>query len=283
MISDRRGIIGMPVKLTVCILVLGLMVPLVLDAVEDAEDEMSSYGILQEAESLRDAIQRAYFQDCTVTHEVDLPSGRSISVGGSDGTGYVLRLLVDGEQVGTVSLGAAQTLGDGIVISGHTTVRLNATVDADGKRCYVLTLQAREQHIRREKATSNICSNQSLMALYVTVYLSLMGPQGMKRVNDLSYGGAHYLHAELLKTGLFREAFGKPFLKEFVLHSKLPVERLQKALLDVGIFGALSCGGDLVSFCVTENRTKEEIDRVVSAVIRCHIDRCRDIVNANLK
>ena len=111
MISDRRGIIGMPVKLAVCILVLGLMVPLVLDAVEDAEDEMSSYGILQEAESLRDAIQRAYFQDCTVTHEIDLPSGRSISVGG---------------------LGAAQTLGDGIVISGHTTVRLNATVDADG-------------------------------------------------------------------------------------------------------------------------------------------------------
>lgn len=132
MISDRRGIIGMPVKLAVCILVLGLMVPLVLDAVEDAEDEMSSYGILQEAESLRDAIQRAYFQDCTVTHEVDLPSGRSISVGESDGTGYVLRLLVDGEQVGTVSLGAAQTLSDGIVISGHMTVRLNATVDADG-------------------------------------------------------------------------------------------------------------------------------------------------------
>lgn len=132
MISDRRGIIGMPVKLAVCILVLGLMVPLVLDAVEDAEDEMSSYRILQEAESLRDAIQRAYFQDCTVTHEVDLPSGRSISVGGSDGTGYVLRLLVDEEQVGTVSLGAAQTLSDGIVISGHMTVRLNATVDADG-------------------------------------------------------------------------------------------------------------------------------------------------------
>ena len=156
------------------------------------------------------------------------------------------------------------------------------TVDTDGRRCYVLTLQAREQHIRREKATSNICSNQSLMALYVTVYLSLMGPEGLKKVNDLSYGGAHYLHDELLGTGLFTEAFGKPFLKEFVLKSRLPAEQLQKSLLDAGIFGALSCGDDLVSFCVTENRTKEEIDRVVNAVIRCHIDRCRDIVNGNL-
>ncbi len=203
-----------------------------------------------------------------------------------------------GEWGADIACGDAQTLGIPLNFGGpylgflccrQEFVRklpgriVGETVDADGKRCYVLTLQAREQHIRREKATSNICSNQSLMALYVTVYLSLMGPQGMKKVNDLSYGGAHYLHAELLKTGLFREAFGKPFLKEFVLHSKLPVERLQKALLDVGIFGALSCGGDLVSFCVTENRTKEEIDRVVSAVIRCHIDRCRDIVNANLK
>ena len=156
------------------------------------------------------------------------------------------------------------------------------TVDADGKRCYVLTLQAREQHIRREKATSNICSNQSLMALYVTVYLSLMGPEGMKRVNDLSYGGAHYLHDELLGTGLFSEAFSKPFLKEFTLKSKLPVEQLQKSLLDAGIFGALPCGDGLVSFCVTEKRTKEEIDKVVNAAVRCHIDRCRDIVNENL-
>ena len=154
------------------------------------------------------------------------------------------------------------------------------TSDADGRRCHVLTLQAREQHIRREKATSNICSNQSLMALYATVYLSLMGPQGLKRVNDLCYGGAHYLHSGLLETGLFTEAFDKPFLKEFVLKSRIPVGQLQKTLLDAGIFGALSCGGDLVSFCVTENRTKEEIDRLVSAVSCRHGD-CRRGIDGN--
>lgn len=154
------------------------------------------------------------------------------------------------------------------------------TSDADGRRCHVLTLQAREQHIRREKATSNICSNQSLMVLYATVYLSLMGPQGLKRVNDLCYGGAHYLHSGLLGTGLFTEAFDKPFLKEFVLKSRIPVGQLQKTLLDAGIFGALSCGGDLVSFCVTENRTKEEIDRLVSAVSCRHGD-CRRGIDGN--
>lgn len=142
------------------------------------------------------------------------------------------------------------------------------TTDVDGKRAFVLTLQAREQHIRREKATSNICSNQSLMALYVTVYLSLMGPDGLKRVNDLSYGGAHYLHKELLKTGLFEPVFDRPFLKEFVLKPMLPAEGIQKALLDAGFFGALSTEEGYVSFCVTEKRTKEEIDALVEALTK---------------
>ncbi len=143
---------------------------------------------------------------------------------------------------------------------------VGATTDVDGKRAYVLTLQAREQHIRREKATSNICSNQSLMALYVTVYMSLLGPKGLKEVNELSYGGAHYLYDELLATGLFEEAFKKPFLKEFVLRSKLPVDKLQQALIDGGIFGAVEIEEGLVNFCVTEKRSKEEVDALVSLI-----------------
>ena len=143
---------------------------------------------------------------------------------------------------------------------------VGATKDVDGKRAYVLTLQAREQHIRREKATSNICSNQSLMALYVTVYMSLMGPEGLRQVNELSYGGAHYLHDRLLETGLFAKAFDKPFLKEFTLKSLVPAADVQNALLEAGVFGAVEIEDGLVNFCVTEKASKEDLDKVVSVI-----------------
>lgn len=144
---------------------------------------------------------------------------------------------------------------------------VGATRDVDGKRAYVLTLQAREQHIRREKATSNICSNQSLMALYVTVYMSLMGPEGLRRVNELSYGGAHYLHDLLVATGLFEKAFDKPFLKEFTLKSVLPAAILQEILCSEGIFAGVEVEEGLVNFCVTEKHSKEELDRVVDIIL----------------
>ena len=136
------------------------------------------------------------------------------------------------------------------------------TKDNRDQRAFVLTLQAREQHIRRQKATSNICSNQSLMALWVTVYLSLMGKQGVKEAAQLSYAGAHYLCDELLKTGRFHLAYDKPFFNEFYVQYDGDVDTLYQRFIDAGFLGGVKLA-DGILFAVTEKRTKEEIDNLV--------------------
>ena len=138
------------------------------------------------------------------------------------------------------------------------------TKDNRGNRSFVLTLQAREQHIRRQKATSNICSNESLMALFVTIYMSVMGKQGLKEAAQLSYAGAHYLCDELVKTGRFRLSYDRPFFNEFCVKYDGDVDALRRRLAENGILGGVKTADDEIMFAVTENRTKVEIDRLVS-------------------
>lgn len=143
---------------------------------------------------------------------------------------------------------------------------VGATTDIDGKRGFVLTLQAREQHIRRNRASSNICSNQSLMALWVTIYLSLMGSDGLNKVNELAYTNSHYLYQELLKTGLFEEVYSENFIKEFVLKAKFDSELMEKKLLDKNYLFGLRLTNNNVLFAVTEKNTKQKIDQFVEVL-----------------
>ena len=137
------------------------------------------------------------------------------------------------------------------------------TKDDRDQRAFVLTLQAREQHIRRQKATSNICSNQSLMALFVTIYMSLMGRQGLKEAAQLSYAGAHYLCDELLKTGRFSLVYDKPFFNEFYVKYDGDADTLYQRFIEAGILGGVRVDEGFL-FAVTEKRTKEEIDNLVN-------------------
>lgn len=140
------------------------------------------------------------------------------------------------------------------------------TKDSRGQRAFALTLQAREQHIRREKATSNICSNESLMALFATIYMSLMGKEGLKEAAELSYAGAHYLAERLVATGHFKPAFDQPFFNEFCMRYDGNVDELQQRFIDNGIFGGIKVADDTIMFAVTEKRTKEEIDKLIETI-----------------
>jgi glycine dehydrogenase subunit 1 len=224
------------------------------------------YGVIEDLKALADA---AHAQDALFIVSVDPISLGILETPAACGVDI---LVAEGQGLGCFPAFGGPLLG--IFCCKKEFIRripgriVGATTDADGKKGYVMTLRTREQDIRRDAATSNICTNQALFALAATVYLALMGKVGLAQVAELCVQKAHYTAEKLTALPGYALEFTGPFFKEFVLHTPTDPKVINQRLLDAQIIGGLPIAelGNAMLLCVTEQRTKAEIDRLVSVL-----------------
>ena len=220
------------------------------------------YGIVEDFTGMADAVheQKGLFVINSVAFDLALlrtPGEWGADVAVGDGQSLGIPMTFGGPGVGFMCCTEA-------LIRKMPGRIVGMTRDTRGQRAFVLTLQAREQHIRRQKATSNICSNQSLMALYVTIYLGLMGKEGMKEAAELSYGGAHYMADKLVETGQFRLTYpDQPFFNEFCVDYDGDLDFMMAGCIDMGFLPGVKVGEHTLMIAVTEQRQQDEIDELV--------------------
>lgn len=225
---------------------------------------VNRHGIIEDFTGWSDAVHAVKALFVVNTHAIALGVLRSPAEWGAD-----------------IAVGEAQSLGFplnfggpglGYMCAAKSVMRkmpgriVGATTDAKGQRVFVLTLQAREQHIRREKATSNICSNQGIMTLYAAAYLSLMGADGLRRVNEQSYAAAVYAAGLIDACPKVRRLFAdKPFLNEFVIETDA-VDRILSAGAEKGILAGVKTAPDRLMIAFTEMRTRQQIEQLVELI-----------------
>jgi glycine dehydrogenase subunit 1 len=192
------------------------------------------------------------------------PGGAGIDVAVADGQSFGLPVAYGGPSVGLLATRER-------FLRSMPGRLVGETVDTQGRKGFVLTLATREQHIRRERATSNICTNQGLCALAVTVYLSVLGRQGLKALADANYRASHAVAARLAAAGV-SQVFGAPFFNEFVVRVPAAEARWERLAREAGVVAGFPLGRwypelpDAFLLCVTETHSMEDVDRLVGAL-----------------
>lgn len=221
------------------------------------------FGLIEDAEALNALAHQAGAKAIMGVYPISLgmlktPAAQGADIAVGEGQPLGMSLSFGGPYLGFMAARKEMTR----LLPGRI---VGETKDSRGQRAFVLTLQAREQHIRREKAGSNICSNQALCAMTAAVYMAAMGPEGLKDVASLSYHKAHYFAKELTKIPGFKLVYAGDFFNEFVTACPVNPKALEKALMEKGILSGLPMDNHML-WCVTEKHSKAALDEVIAVI-----------------